>query len=79
MKGRYEDENLKWIPVLILAVFLLPFILKGVTFSYKYYLYICYSGVYVVQYLIFDRHMEMLLDIVSTILNSVNTICLKNV
>ena len=40
MKGRYEDETLKWIPFLILAVFLLPFILKGATFSYKYYIYL---------------------------------------
>ena len=49
MKGRYEDENLKWIPVLILAVFLLPFVLKGVTFSYKYYLYILnMAGIYII-------------------------------
>ena len=49
MKGRYEDENLKWIPVLILAVFILPFILKGVTFSYKYYLYILnMAGIYMI-------------------------------
>jgi branched-chain amino acid transport system permease protein len=49
MKGRYEDENLKWIPFLILAVFLLPFILKGATFSYKYYLYILnMAGIYII-------------------------------
>ena len=49
MKGRHEDENLKWIPFLILAVFLLPFILKGATFSYKYYLYILnMAGIYII-------------------------------
>jgi len=49
MKSRYEDENLNWIPLLILAVFLLPFVLKGVTFSYKYYLYILnMAGIYII-------------------------------
>ena len=36
MKGRYEDENLTWIPILIVGIFLLPFVLKGLTHSYKY-------------------------------------------
>ena len=40
MKGRYEDENLKWIPALIALVIVIPFMFKGMTFSYKYYLYI---------------------------------------
>ena len=49
MKGRYQDENLKWIPALIALVILLPFILKGMTFSYKYYLYILNTiGIYII-------------------------------
>lgn len=49
MKGRYQDENLKWIPVLIALVILLPFMLKGMTFSYKYYLYILNTiGIYII-------------------------------
>ncbi len=49
MKGRYDDENLKWIPVLILAIFLFPFILKGGTSSYKYYLYVLnIAGIYMI-------------------------------
>ena len=40
IKGRYDDENLKWIPLLIGLVLLIPFALKGMTFSYKYYIYI---------------------------------------
>jgi len=49
MKGRYEDENLKWIPALIGLVILLPFLLKGMTFSYKYYLYILNTiGIYII-------------------------------
>tara|TARA_B100000315_G_scaffold20204_1_gene17751 strand:- start:4367 stop:5398 length:1032 start_codon:yes stop_codon:yes gene_type:complete len=49
MKSRYDDENLKWIPVLIVAVFLIPFILKGTTFSYKYYLYVLnMAGIYMI-------------------------------
>jgi branched-chain amino acid transport system permease protein len=49
MKGRYDDENLKWIPVLILAIFLFPFILKGATSSYKYYLYVLnIAGIYMI-------------------------------
>jgi len=47
MKGRYVDENLKWIPILIIAVYLFPFLLKSATFSYKYYLYILnMAGIY---------------------------------
>ena len=49
MKSRYDDENLKWIPVLILVVFLIPFILKGATFGYKYYLYVLnMAGIYMI-------------------------------
>ena len=49
MKGRYEDENLKWIPVLIIAIYLFPFLLKNTTFSYKYYLYILnMAGIYII-------------------------------
>ena len=49
MKGRYEDENLYWIPVLIIFVFLLPFILKGLSFSYKYYLFVLnMAGIYII-------------------------------
>ena len=49
IKGRYDDENLKWIPVLILAVYLFPFMLKGITFSYKYYLYVLnIAGIYMI-------------------------------
>ena len=49
MKGRYEDENLKWIPVLIIAIYLFPFLLKNATFSYKYYLYILnLAGIYII-------------------------------
>tara|TARA_B110000116_G_scaffold40670_1_gene33041 strand:- start:1422 stop:2453 length:1032 start_codon:yes stop_codon:yes gene_type:complete len=49
MKGRYQDENLKWIPALIALVILLPFMLKGMTFSYKYYLYILNTiGIYII-------------------------------
>ncbi len=49
MKGRYEDEKLFWIPVLIAAVFLLPFLLKGMTNSYRYYLYVLnIAGIYMI-------------------------------
>jgi len=49
MKSRYEDEKLFWIPVLIAAVFLLPFLLKGMTYSYRYYLYILnIAGIYMI-------------------------------
>ena len=49
MKGRYVDENLKWIPILIIAVYLFPFLLKSATFSYKYYLYILnMAGIYII-------------------------------
>lgn len=49
IKGRYDDENLKWIPFLILFVFVLPFMIKGATFSYKYYLYVLnIAGIYII-------------------------------
>ena len=49
IKGRYDVENLKWIPFLIGLVFLIPFALKGMTFSYKYYLYILnMMGIYII-------------------------------
>ena len=49
MKGRYQDENLKWIPLLIIAIYLFPYLLKNATFSYKYYLYILnMAGIYII-------------------------------
>jgi branched-chain amino acid transport system permease protein len=55
MKGRYEDENLYWIPVLIIFVFLLPFILKGLSFSYKYYPFVLnMAGIYIILNVGFD-------------------------
>ena len=49
MKGRYDDENLKWSPILIIAVYIFPFLLKTATFSYKYYLYIFnIAGIYII-------------------------------
>ena len=45
MKRRYEDVSLTWIPVLIVAIFLLPFMLKGMTFSYKYYLFVLNNSI----------------------------------
>jgi branched-chain amino acid transport system permease protein len=49
LKGRYDDENLKWIPILIILVYLFPFLLKNATFSYKYYLYIFnMAGIYII-------------------------------
>ena len=49
MKGRYEDENLIWIPILIVGIFLLPFALKGLTYSYKYYLFVLnMAGIYII-------------------------------
>jgi len=49
MKGRHENENLWWIPVLIGFVFLLPFLLKSATFSYKYYLFVLnIAGIYII-------------------------------
>ena len=49
IKGRYDDENLKWIPLLIGLVLLIPFALKGMTFSYKYYIYILNTiGIYII-------------------------------
>ena len=44
IKGRYADENLKWIPLIIMAVFALPFLIKSATFSYKYYLSVINKG-----------------------------------
>jgi len=49
IKGRYDEENLKWIPMIIVAVFALPFLLKSATFSYKYYLYVLnMAGIYII-------------------------------
>lgn len=49
MKSRFENENLRWIPLLILFVILLPFVLKSSTFSYKYYLYVInLAGIYII-------------------------------
>ena len=49
MKGRYEDENLTWIPILIIGIILLPFLLKNLTYSYKYYLFILnIAGIYII-------------------------------
>ena len=49
MKDRYDHENLYWIPILILFVFLLPVIIKGVSFSYKYYLFVLnLAGIYII-------------------------------
>ena len=49
IKGRYDEENLKWIPLIIVAVFALPFLLKSATFSYKYYLYVLnMAGIYII-------------------------------
>ena len=49
MKSRFEDENLKWVPLLILLVLFFPFILKNATFSYKYYLYVInLAGIYMI-------------------------------
>lgn len=49
MKGRYEDENLKWIAPLILLVLIIPFLLQGLTYSYRYYLYVLnIAGIYII-------------------------------
>jgi len=49
MKDRYEDENLHWIPVLITLVILLPFVIQGLTYSYKYYLFVLnIAGIYII-------------------------------
>ncbi len=49
MKDRYDHENLYWIPILIIFVFLLPIILKGISFSYKYYLFVLnLAGIYII-------------------------------
>ena len=49
MKGRYEDENLTWIPILIIGIILLPFLLKNLTYSYKYYLFVLnIAGIYII-------------------------------
>ena len=49
IKGRYDEENLKWVPLIIVAVFALPFLLKSATFSYKYYLYVLnMAGIYII-------------------------------
>ena len=49
MKGRYDDENLKWVVPLIVLVILVPFLVRGMTFSYRYYLYVLnIAGIYTV-------------------------------
>ena len=49
IKDRYDDENLKWVPLIIVAVFVLPFLIKSATFSYKYYLYVLnMAGIYII-------------------------------
>ena len=49
MKGRYDDENLKWVAPLIVLVILVPFLVRGMTFSYRYYLYVLnIAGIYTV-------------------------------
>ncbi|MBH10632.1 MAG: hypothetical protein CMG74_09840 [Candidatus Marinimicrobia bacterium] len=49
MKERYQDENLVWIPLVIISVFTFPFLLKGITYSYKYYLFILnLAGIYII-------------------------------
>ncbi len=49
MKGRYEDENLRWIPVLLIAVVALPFVLESVTSAHRYYLYVLnLAGIYMI-------------------------------
>ena len=49
IKDRYDEENLKWVPLIIVAVFALPFLLKSATFSYKYYLYVLnMAGIYII-------------------------------
>jgi len=49
IKDRYDDENLKWVPLIIVAVFALPFLIKSATFSYKYYLYVLnMAGIYII-------------------------------
>ncbi len=39
MKGRYKMKP-EVDPLLIIAIYLFPYLLKNATFSYKYYLYI---------------------------------------
>ena len=49
MKGRYDDENLKWIAPLIVLVIVVPFLFRGATFSYRYYLYVLnIAGIYTI-------------------------------
>ena len=49
MKSRYSDENLRWIAPLILLVIAIPFLIRGVTFGYRYYLYVLnIAGIYTI-------------------------------
>jgi len=49
MKGRYDDENLYWIPVLLLGVVALPFVLESVAAGHRYYLYVLnLAGIYMI-------------------------------
>lgn len=49
MKGRYDDESLKWIAPLILLVLVTPFFLQGLTVGYRYYLYVLnIAGIYII-------------------------------
>jgi len=49
MKGRYDEESRFWFLPLILLVFILPFALKGITVSYRYYLYVLnIAGIYMI-------------------------------
>lgn len=49
MKGRYADENLKWILILVVLILGLPFVLRGMTYSYRWYLSILnLAGIYTI-------------------------------
>ena len=49
MKRRSSDENLSWIAPLILLVIAIPFLIRGVTFGYRYYLYVLnIAGIYTI-------------------------------
>jgi len=49
LKSRYADENLSWIAPLVLLVIATPFLIRGVTFSYRYYLYVLnIAGIYTI-------------------------------
>ncbi|MFQ6606290.1 MAG: branched-chain amino acid ABC transporter permease [Fidelibacterota bacterium] len=49
VKGRYEEERLVWIPILLLLFLVLPFVLRGTTISFRYYLYVLnLAGIYTI-------------------------------